>query len=534
MKINLSTYIGLFVIGLLIYSCAVGPNYHKPKDQTTTEFRFKSKDSTLTDSVVNLKWWEIFQDSIIDTLVRQALVNNKNLLIAASRIEQARANVKFTNADRLPQFSYDANAGRNMAFANVFPNNNGFNSFNATVNASWEIDFWGKYKRSTESAKAELMSTLYAKRAIEIALISEIAINYFKLIGYRTQLEISNKTLASRDSTLTIIQNRFDFGYTHIIDVNQAEIQKAIAQTAVPYYKRLIAVTENNLSVLVGKMPDEVKTDITYYEYELPDSIPVGIPSEVLLRRPDVLQAEQNFRVSNAKVGVAQAMRYPSFSLTGLLGLSSNELSTVLDNGLGWGASASITGPIFNFGKNKKRVDIAREVAKQSLLSYENTVLNSMKEVSNSLVEIETLKEELEARQLRLDAANNASNLSSQRYYQGVTSYLEVTENQRQEFDAELSYSDNFQQLLTAYVNLYKSLGGGWVSEAEMEKYAEIIAEERDIELDSINRDTLVYMGQIVDYKLTKEEEEQRKALRKKEKEEYKQREKEEKEAKKK
>ncbi len=528
MKINLSTYISAFIVGLLIYSCAVGPNYHKPVDQTSAEFRFKKQDSTLNDSVVNLKWWEIFQDSIIDTLVRQALVNNKNLLIAASRIEQARANVKFTNADRLPQFGYSASAGRtNMPFGTVFPST--ANNFSGSVNANWEIDFWGKYKRSTESAKAELMGTLYAKRAVEIALISEIAINYFKLIGYRTQLEISNKTLASRDSTLNIIQNRFDFGYTHIIDVNQAEIQKAIAQTAVPYYKRLIAITENNLSVLIGGMPQEIKTNITYYEYELPDSIPVGLPSEILLRRPDVLQAEQNFKSANANVGVAQAMRYPSFSLTGLLGVGSTQLSTILDNGLGWGASAGITGPIFQFGKNKKRVDVAREVAKQSLLTYENTVLNSMKEVSNSLVEIETLKEELEARQLRLDAANNASNLSSQRYYQGVTSYLEVTENQRQEFDAELSYSDNFQQLLTAYVNLYKSLGGGWVSEAEMEKYAEIIAEERDIELDSINRDTLVYMGQIVDYKLTKEEEEQRKEQRKKEKEAYKQREKEEK-----
>tara|TARA_B100000809_G_scaffold35204_1_gene30948 strand:+ start:7148 stop:8737 length:1590 start_codon:yes stop_codon:yes gene_type:complete len=527
MKTSFTTNVSLFIVGLLMYSCAVGPNYHKPKDTTASEFRSNNLDSRFNDSIVNLKWWEIFQDSIVETLVRQALANNKNLLIAASRVNQARANVKFTNSDRLPKFGYGASSGgTNMLLGNTTDQ---FNSFSGTVNASWEIDFWGKYKRSTEAAKADLLSSFYGKRALEIALISEIAINYFKLIGFRTQLDISKKTLASRDSTLTIIQHRFDYGYTHIIDVNQAEIQKAIAQTAVPYYRRMIAMTENNLCVLIGKSPDQIKTHTTYHNYKLPDTIPIGIPSEVLLRRPDVLQAEQIFRSSNAKIGVAQAMRYPSFSLTGLLGLGSSELSTILGSGLGWGATAGITGPIFEFGKNKRRVDIAREGAKQSLLTYENTVLNSMREVSNALVEIETLREELKARQLRLDAANNASSLSSQRYYQGVTSYLEVTENQRQEFDAELSFSDNFQQLLTAHVRLYKSLGGGWVSEDELEKYAELVAEEKGVELDSIDRGTLLYSGQILDFKLTKEEGEKRKEERKKEKEEYKEIEKEEK-----
>jgi len=529
MKTSFTTYISLFIVGLLLYACAVGPNYHKPKDTTAAEFRLQKQDSITKDSLVNLKWWEIFQDSIVDTLVRQALVNNKDLLIAASRVNQARANVKFTNADRLPKFGYLGNVGRtNMALGTVLPSS-GLNNFSGSVDASWEIDFWGKYKRSTEAAKADLLSTFYGKRAIEIALISEIAINYFQLLGYRTQLDISKKTLANRDSSLTIIQERFNFGYTHIIDVNQAQIQKAIAQTAVPYYKRLIALTENNLSVLIGKAPKDIHTTATYYDYELPDSIPVGIPSEVLLRRPDILQAEQNFRSANANIGVAQAMRYPSISLTGLLGVGSSDLSNLLDNGLGWSAGAGITGPLFEFGKNKRRVDMAREVAKQSLLSYENTVLNSMREVSNALIEIETLKEELTARQFRLDAASSASSLSDQRYYQGVTSYLEVIENQRQEFDAELSFSDNFQQLLTAYVKLYKSLGGGWVSEDELQEYAELVAKEKGVDLDSIDRDSLVYSGQIVNLKLTKEEKAKQKEERKKGKEAYKEWEKEEK-----
>ncbi len=514
MKNSILNYTVLIVLSILIYSCAVGPNYHTPEDTTTENFKTRVKDSMFSDSIVNLKWWEIFQDTILNTLVKEALANNKNLLIAASRVEQARENVKFTKADRRPTFSYNASAARgNNVLGNVLSSE--INSFSGSLNAQWELDFWGKYKRGNEAAKAELLSSFYGKRAVEIALISEVATNYFSLIAYRTQLEISQKTLASRDSTLQIIQERFDYGYTHIIDVNQAQIQKAIAQAAVPVYERLIGVTENNLSVLLGKMPEGVDTYQTFYDYELPKDIPVGIPSEILQRRPDILQAAQEYRIANANVGIATAMRYPSISLTGLVGVGSNELSTILDNGLGWSAAAGITGPLFQWGKNARRVDIAREQAKQSLLSYENTVLTSMQEVSNSLIEIETLKEELEARQLRVDAATSASYLSSQRYYQGVTSYLEVTENQRQEFDAELSYSSNFQELLAAHVQLYKSLGGGWISEEEIDKYAEIVAKEENINVEDVDRDSLVYYGQIVDLELTKEQEKQRKQAKK-------------------
>lgn len=516
MKNKLFKLFGFLSVVLSVYSCAVGPDFQKPALSSDISFRDSiANDSIVNDTIINLKWWEIFDDPVLESLVKEALANNKNVLIAASRVEQARANVKFTNADRGPKFGYSASASRTNMLLNVNTQNAEINNFNANANASWELDFWGKYKRASEAAKAELLASFYGKRAIEIALISEVASNYFKLLDFKTRLEISKKTLASRDSTLVIIQERFDYGYTHIIDVNQAQIQKAIAQTAVPQYERLIAFTENNLSVLLGKTPEQIKSDLTFYEYDRPNEIPSGLPSEVLMRRPDVLQAEQNYRALNANIGVAQAMRFPSISLTGLLGVGSSELSTLLDNGLGWGASAGITGPLFEWGKNARRVDIAREQAKQSLLTYENTVLISMQEVNNALVEIKTLKDELIARQLRLDAASNASYLSSQRYYQGVTSYLEVTENQRQEFDAELSYSDNFQALLNSYVNLYKALGGGWVSQEEIDKYATIVAKKQGVDVSSINKDSLVYIGQLVDLKLTKEQEEARKQARK-------------------
>lgn len=506
----------------IVYSCKVGPNYVAPEDNTPQDFRFAAKK---TDSIINFRWWEIFNDPTLDTLVHIALRENKNLLIAASRIEQARANYKFNKADMGPKIGIQADASvTNQLFGVVLDNN--LENYGASANFNWELDFWGKFRRGNEAARAELMASFYGKRAIEIALISEVAFTYFQLLDYKTRLEISENTLALRDSTLQIIQARFDEGYTHIIDVNQAEIQKAITQVSVPVFKRNIAFTENNLSVLLGRSPDTILTIKNLTDYQVPKEVPHGIPSELLARRPDVLQSAQSYRAQNARIGVAQAMRFPSISLTGLLGVGSNDLGDLLSNGLGWSAGASLMGPLFEWGKNARRVDIERELARQSLYSYENTVLNALLEVDNSLIALSTLKDELMANENKYKAASNASSLSRQRYYQGVTSYLEVIENQRQEFEAQLSYAENYQRLLSAYINLYKSLGGGWVTADELEKYAIQLAEAQNVDANEIDRDSLYYAGQIVDYYLTPEQEaerkEERKALRQQEKQQRK------------
>lgn len=513
--------VAFICIVAFVQSCAVGPDYKKPEMSSDVSFRY----STKTDSLVNLKWWEVFNDTILNDLIATALENNKNLLIAASRIEQARENVSFTKVDSRPKFGVGASAGRGN-FIQGIQLQDPTSSFGGSVNASWEIDFWGKYKRSTEAAKADLLGSFYGKRAIEIALISEVANNYFQLLDFRARLEISESTLELRDNTLAIIQARFDKGYTHIIDVNQAQIQKAITQVSVPQFKRQVAFSEHNLTVLLGKFPDSLTTNKSLKDYELPGDIPVGIPSDILQRRPDVLQSAQTYRSQNANIGVAQAMRFPSISLTGLLGVGSSDLDDLVSNGLGWSAGASIAAPLFEFGKNKRRVDIQRQIAIQALYSYENTVLNAFLEVENTLIELETLKEELVANESKLIASESASDLSMQRYYMGATSYLEVIENQRQEFDARLSYSANYQQLLTSYIKLYKSLGGGWISQAEIDKYAQQLADDQGVDVETISKDSLQYKGQLVNLVLSKEEEQARKdakkTQRKKEKEEKK------------
>ncbi len=519
MKKNINKYFVILIVIILVEACAVGPNYHAPEDKTSQSFRYTNNK---TNSIINLNWWDIFNDPVLDTLIATALRENKNVLIAASRIEQARANLSSNKADFGPKFGVQAGASVSNQVLGI-PINSNLQSYNAAAVVNWELDFWGKFRRSTESAKADLLASFYGKRALEIALISEVAFNYFQLLDFKARLRISENTWLLRDSTLQIIQARFDRGYTNIIDVNQAQIQKAISQVSIPQFKRSIAFTEHNLSILLGKNPDSIITDKTLREFPLPDSVPTGIPSEILQRRPDILQSEQLYRSQNAKIGVAQAQRFPSISLTGLLGVGSTDLSSLLSNGLGWSAGASLLGPLFEWGKNARRVDIEREIAKQALLNYENTVLNALLEVDNSLISLSTLREELEANNFMLKAARNASFLSRERYYQGVTSYLEVIENQRVEFDARLAYSDNYQRLLNAYVNLYKSLGGGWVTESELDKYALQLAEEENIDVNSIDKDTLFYQGQIVDLHLTPEEKqakkEQKKADRKLEKE---------------
>jgi multidrug efflux system outer membrane protein len=511
MKQRQLKYISIFLLLLSISACKVGPNYQKPEIASPEIFKYENNK---IDSIIDLKWWNVFQDPVLDSLIQVGLRENKDLLIAASRVNEARANFGYNKADYGPKIGVQAGAsGTNNLGGATLPNN--IQNYGASATFNWELDFWGKYRRSSEAAKAGMLGSFYGKRAVEIGLISEIARNYFQLINYKTSLAISENTVEIRDNALTIIQNRFDYGNTNIIDVNQSQIQKAIAQASIPVYKRQIEFAENNLSVLLGKYSESIPVNSSYEIYPLPQEIPTGIPSELLQRRPDILESEQLYKQQNAMIGVATAMRFPSISLTGVLGVGSSEMSSLLTNGLGWSAGASLLGPLFEWGKNARRVDIEREKAKQYLLSYEKNILLAFGDVNNALTEISTYKDELEAYRVMLEAAKNASKLSYERYYQGVTSYLEVILNQQTEFDAELSYSANYQNLLIAYVNLYQSLGGGWISPEEIDKYAIQVANEQGVDVNTINKDELIYQGQIVDFYLTPEQEKERKEIAK-------------------
>jgi len=440
----------------------------KPTVQIPDSFR--SVEGT-ADSVLNLQWWSLFNDENLNTLVQSALANNQDVLIAASRIEQARAAVGYNKADQFPVIGYDGAASR---YTGNFPGSGvqgPYNDFSGVATLAWELDFWGKYRRATEAARAELLATQYNQRVVQLSLISEVTRTYFLLLDYKTRLEISEKTLESRQESLWIIQERFDKGIVPELDLNQAQIQEAIAEAAIPLYTRLVAQTENALNVLLGRMPVQMDIQKTLNKNLRPPEIPAGIPSVIMERRPDVLQAEQILAAQNARIGVAQALRFPSISLTGMFGTASSELSTLATgDAVVWSLGGSIFGPIFNFGKNKRRVEIERERMRQDSLYYIQTVLNAFREVEDALIEVQTLKDESNARQKQMIAAKNAALLSEARYDGGVTSYLEVLDSERSQFNAQLSASETYQQYLTAYINLYKALGGGWITEEEMIK----------------------------------------------------------------
>lgn len=463
-----SVRIFIVIFASVLAGCAMGPDFEEPVVETPESYRADTFDSLRIDPRLELSWWELFEDTVLDTLIATSLRENKSTQIAASRIEEARAALGFTKADIYPRIDIAGGASRgNLTGTNKTETINE-NYFLAPA-LSWEIDFWGKFRRSNEAAASELMATEYSLRSVQLSIISEVARTYFLLLDYMHRLDVSRNTVESRKGSLDIIQQRFDKGIIPELDVNQAEIQLEIAVGAVPVYERLLAVTENALSVLLGRAPADLGLYGDILDRTIPPDIPPGIPSGLLDRRPDIMQAKYLAKAQNARIGVAQAMRLPAISLTGILGLASDDLSTFTTGDPAWSVAGSLVGPIYNFGKNSRRVDIERERARQSLLRYENTVLEAFREVDDALTGVRTYREQMEAAERKLAAARNAARLAAERYDKGVTSYLEVLETERTLFGVELELSELRQTYLNSYILLYKSLGGGWGPQGEEE-----------------------------------------------------------------
>jgi multidrug efflux system outer membrane protein len=446
----------------LLTGCAVGPDFNEPAVAVPDTYRTRGMPA---DSAADLNWWELFDDPLLIDLVTRALENNRDVKTAASRIEQARATVGFARADQYPRLDGEAGA-RAGNFNGGSRSTDTTSTIYLAAPLTWEIDFWGKFKRSTDAARAELMATEYGLKALQLALIADVATTYHQLLDYHRRLAISRSTLESRQESLTIIRQRFGKGIIGELDVNQAQIQKEIAAAAIPIYRRGVANTENGLSILLGRLPEAVRIKKNRSGSSSPE-IPVGVPADILNRRPDILQANYLLKAQNEAIGVAMALRLPAISLTGSLGVASSDLGSVTTEGGVWSIGGRLLGPVVDFGKNKRRVEIEEHKMQQALFQYENTVLNAFREVEDALVAIATYREELTAVQRQQKAARNAGMLSKERYDKGVSSYLEVLDAERTLFDVDLRHSELQQLYLNAYVNLYKVLGGGWVRESE-------------------------------------------------------------------
>ena len=366
-------------------------------------------------------------------------------------------------ANQLPFLSVSGLFGREKLSRELVPGADSNDRFRVSGDLSYQIDLWGQFRRATEASRADLLATESAYRNITISLVSEVARTYLLLRDLDARLVVSSETLKTRLESLRIIEARFDKGTVPQLDVYQAQIEVSVAEAAIASFQRQIVQTENALRILLGRNPGPVTRGAELASQIFPPSVPIGLPSELLQRRPDVMQAEANLMAATARVGVAEALRYPSISLTGTFGAESTDLSDLNSSDAEtWGIGANILGPVFNSGQLKAQAEAARERAQQSLLLYEGTLKQSFREVEDALVGVRTYRLEHAAQASRARAARNAARLSRARYDGGVVDYLEVLDTERTLFNAELAKSETLQLYYGAIVQLYGALGGGW------------------------------------------------------------------------
>lgn len=454
MNSKIKLVVVILILAMLPIGCLVGPKYKKPEDQNASSFRNSSASIDTLASVVNVKWFDLFNDDVLKGLINKGLANNYDMKIALARIDRTRAELGYTKADLLPAVGYRAT---------VNSNEKAFPFSNASAGLSWELDFWGKIRHENRAVQNELLASEEGRKVILSNLVSDIAVAYFQLRDFDNRLIIAQKTLESRQKGYDIINQRFKSGYVSEVDLMQIEQQVAIAEATIPSIKRQITNLENTISILMGQAPGPIERGKTNMELQVANTIPVSIPSILLKNRPDVNRAERTYMAANERIGVAQALRFPSFNIAAMAGFANSSVSSLFDgSSYLQNATAGVAGPIFNFGKNKRRVEIYRQIAEEARLSYQKTCITAVAEVEQSLQNVKTYKDEWTARNRQVIAARKNLELSNARYYNGYISYLEVIDVERSLFEAELNLSQLTQNQLSSMIQLYRALGGGW------------------------------------------------------------------------
>jgi multidrug efflux system outer membrane protein len=461
MNVKQIYHILFFIMLILLSGCMVGKKYSKPVAPTGIVYA----DTVVTDTVSLQKWFDLYQDTALQRIIATTLDSNRDLLTAASRIEQARMQSAIIKANLYPQLNYSASAGGGTAGSNAQKVVGGVegSSFNMFAVLDWELDVWGKLRHNSRSAVAQFLSEVQNRNALQASLVAEAASQYFLLRDLDNRLLIAQQTLTGRQENTRIISDRFSKGYVAEIDKLQAMQQEYVVAATIPSLQRQIVVIQNSLRLLMGMGPGNVSRGYSNFDQTVSPDIPVGLPSQLLERRPDIMAAEQSLQAQFEQIGVAQANRLPSISLTGILGFASPQLSSFI-GGSGFVANgfADIVGPIFNFGQRKNAVIAERHKTEQSYYQYQKTVLAAFGDVDNALTFYRTYTEEYNQRKAQVEAASKALILANARYDNGYTSYVEVILMQDNLFDAQFEESQALRGRLTAIVQLYKSLGGGW------------------------------------------------------------------------
>jgi multidrug efflux system outer membrane protein len=449
-------------LGLLAGCKAVGPDYQRPETNIPAEFSVAADQAT---APISSAWWELYQDPMLNDLVTKALHNNTEIKLAVARIEEADAFLREVGAALLPQVDLDASASRSrVTETGAFPafGGNPRNNYNITLGTSFEIDFWGKLRRAKESARAQALSTQYAKDTVALSLSGLVASNYLLLRSLETQIAISQDSLKSREESLALTKRRLEGGIASALDVHQAEVASANLVAQIAELTRLRALSEHQLAVLTGEL-DLKLAEGDIKALPIPPIPPAGLPSSLLEARPDVRQAEQQMIAANAKIGVAKAALFPAISLTANYGGESLELSDVLKSAARiWTGGLSLYLPIFDSGRLNAKVDQATAQQKQALASYEGAVQTAFREVNDALVTVRQSAERETALDSSQKAAKKALDISENRYKSGYSAYLDVLDSQRVYNDAALAFIQSRQARLVATVDLFKALGGGW------------------------------------------------------------------------
>ena len=460
--------------------CAVGPNYKRPTVDVPGTYRgstpdtpagadsqqVKSEQAKTEQAKLSLgdeKWWQVFEDPELQGLIRTALKNNYDIRIAAARVLQAQAQLGITRADQFPSVSGGGNITSEQS-----PQIGPIPAYEVTLgqltaSAAWNVDFWGKYRRATEAARATLLASEWARKAVTATLVANLATSYFQLRELDLELEISKRTFDSRSESLQLTRTLEQHGFNSLLDVRQSEQLVYTAAAEIPDFERQIAQQENAISILLGNNPGDVPRGLKIYEQPHAPEVPAGLPSSLLERRPDVRQAEANLIAANAQIGVARAAYFPQISLTGTAGFESPALADLFTGPAGiWTLAASLTQPIFEGGKLKSNVRLAEAQRQQMLLTYQQTIQGAFRDVSNGLIAYRKNREFRIQQAHLLESAQDAARLSHVRFKAGTTDYLEVLTNETNSFSAELGLAQAQANELIALVQLYQALGGGW------------------------------------------------------------------------
>lgn len=454
------------IITTVLSGCAVGPNYKKPAVNTPAVYRGLTPDEAAKNDPRSLgdeKWWDVFQDDQLKELIKTALQQNYDVRRAATRILQAQAALGITRADQFPTISANAAAinlrnSRQGIFPPIDTNTN-----RVGLALDWELDFWGKFRRATESARASLAATEWGRQEIITELIANLASAYFRLRAFDLQLEISRNTLASRQDSLRLTKTLAEGGATSLLDVRQAEQLVFTAGSQIPSLEQQIEQEENFISILLGNNPGPVARGKQLTEQQHPPTVPAGLPSSLLERRPDIRQAEQQLIADNAQIGVARAAYFPQIALTASSGYQSSALTNLFTSPAGfWTFGGTLVQPIFTAGRLKSNVRLAEARQQESVLFYQQTIQGAFRDVSDALIAYRKTQEFSQQQKLLVDSAQDATRLSHLRYQGGAASYLEVLTNDTNYFSAELGLVQAQLNELLALVQLYRGLGGGW------------------------------------------------------------------------